>query len=360
MSCRRAKRCSFRNGLWSTIEFQSELGAYCPHLKRFRADNPDPVVNRSVKYATAIVVVHLVISLLHGLAHHELHVPLSPLASFFVIAVALIFPLIAIGLLWTAKEQLGFILLSLTLFGSLIFGGYHHFMALGPDNVSRRPSAWGTTFHLTAYLLLVTEAIGACVGIHFLKMWETKRTRDLRWALLAGIVVFVLALWLCSIDDSEGCVSLLPGTLPATYLDFRASKLSTPAADVLSLIWYFAVSYALLKSYRLLVQAAVNRGDARWALLAGVVLTTLGGVMGFVGPPGWDFLLAPVTYAVLLGNMFFFPLGWFLSFPGASDEIRSYILAFGFSILLYSALSYAAIKAWRILFRVARSWSRGR
>lgn len=317
-------------------------------------------MSRSAKSATVIVVVHLVISILHGLAHHELHVSLSPLASIFVIVVTLISPLIAIGLLWTGNERLGFILLSITLFGSLIFGGYHHFMTLGPDSVSRSPSAWGTTFHLTAYLLLVTEAIGTCVGIHFLKMWGTKRTRDLRFALLAGMVVFVLALWLCSINDSEGCIYLLPGTLPATSLDFRAPKLSTPAAYVLSMIWYFAVFYALLKSYRLLVQATANRGDARWALLAGVLLASLGGVMGFVGPPGWDFLLAPATYAVYLLTMFSFPLGWFLSFPGASYEVRGYVLAFGFIVLLYSALTYAAIKAWRILVRVVRSWSRGR
>jgi hypothetical protein len=300
-------------------------------------------VNRSVKYATAIVVVHLVISILHGLAHHELHVTLSPLASIFVIVVTLSFPLIAIGLLWTAKERLGFILLSLTLFGSLIFGGYHHFMALGPDNVSRRPSAWGTTFHLTAYLLFVAEAIGTCVGIHFLKIWKTKRTRDLRFALLASVFVFALALWQCSIDH-EACVYLLPGLLPATYLDLRFPNLTGPAAYLLSLIWYFALSYALLKSWRLLVQATVNRGDARWALLAGVVLSAVGGVMGFVGPPRWDFLLAPGADAVELVTMFPFPLDWLLSFPGASYEVLSYPLLFVFSVLLYSALSYAAIR----------------
>jgi hypothetical protein len=52
-------------------------------------------VSRSAKYATAIVVAHLLVNIAHGLAHHELRVGVAPSASIFVIAVVLIFPLIA-------------------------------------------------------------------------------------------------------------------------------------------------------------------------------------------------------------------------------------------------------------------------
>ena len=126
-------------------------------------------MNRSAKYATAIVVAYLLVNIVHGLAHRELRVGLARLDSIFVIVVVLILRLIAAGLLWTAKKQLGFILLSLSLFGSLLFGLYHHFLALGPDHVHSQPaSAWGNTFVMTAYLLLITETIGTYVGIHFL------------------------------------------------------------------------------------------------------------------------------------------------------------------------------------------------
>ena len=43
--------------------------------------------------------------LLQPLAHRELHIDLAPLDSIFVIVVVLIFPLIAMGLLWTAEKR---------------------------------------------------------------------------------------------------------------------------------------------------------------------------------------------------------------------------------------------------------------
>jgi hypothetical protein len=50
-------------------------------------------------YATAMVVAHLLVNIVHGLAHGELRVGLAPVASIFVIVVVLVFPLIAMGLL---------------------------------------------------------------------------------------------------------------------------------------------------------------------------------------------------------------------------------------------------------------------
>jgi hypothetical protein len=130
-------------------------------------------VNRSAKYATAIVLAHLLVNFVHGLAHRDLRVGLAPLASIFVVLVVLIFPLLAVGLVWTAKKRLGLILLSLSMFGSLIFGLYHHFLSVSPDHVRvQPPSPWGITFVLTAYLLLITEAIGTYVGVHFLRIAE--------------------------------------------------------------------------------------------------------------------------------------------------------------------------------------------
>ena len=109
-------------------------------------------VNRSAKYVTAIVVAHLLVNIAHGLAHRELRVGLDPPASIFVIVVLLVSPLLAMALLWTTKKQIGLILLSLSIFGSLLFGFYHHFLVASPDHVRLQPaSAWGIAFVLTAY-----------------------------------------------------------------------------------------------------------------------------------------------------------------------------------------------------------------
>ena len=134
-------------------------------------------MSRSAKHSTAIVVAYLLVNIVHGLAHRELHVGLAPLASIFVIVVVLVFPLIATGLLWTAKKRRGLILLSLSMFGSLLFGLYHHFLAVSPDHIHSQPSGgWGTTFILTAYLFFVTEAIGTYAGVYFL--WIAKETSN--------------------------------------------------------------------------------------------------------------------------------------------------------------------------------------
>jgi hypothetical protein len=128
-------------------------------------------VNRAAKYTTGIVAAHLLVNIVHGLAHRHLHVGLAPLASIFVIVAVLIFPLLAMGLVWRARERLGLILLSLSMFGSLLFGLYQHFLAVSPDHVRLQPrSPSGITFVLTAYLLLITEAIGTYVGVHFLSV----------------------------------------------------------------------------------------------------------------------------------------------------------------------------------------------
>lgn len=136
-------------------------------------------MDRRATYVTAIVVAHLLVNIAHGLAHHELRVGLALPGTMFVILVVLIAPLLAMGLLWTAEKRLGLMLLSLSMSGSFFFGLYHHFLAMGPDHVDSQPwSPWGLTFGLTAYALLITEAIGTYVGIHFLRIAKAAESED--------------------------------------------------------------------------------------------------------------------------------------------------------------------------------------
>jgi len=124
---------------------------------------------------SVIAVAHLLLNIAHGLAHRQLGVGLAIRDSIFVIAVVLVSPLAAMTLVWTAAKRFGLVLLSFSMFGSLLFGWYHHFLAMSPDHVHSQPStAWGMTFVLTAYCLLFTEAIGTYAGFHFL--WIAKGT----------------------------------------------------------------------------------------------------------------------------------------------------------------------------------------
>lgn len=50
--------------------------------------------------------------------------------------------------------------------GSLIFGGYYHYVLVSPDHVSHLPAGdarW--LFRLTAGLLMLTELLGVIVGL---------------------------------------------------------------------------------------------------------------------------------------------------------------------------------------------------
>jgi hypothetical protein len=127
-------------------------------------------MNLAAKYVTGIVVAHLLVTIVHGLAHRNLHIGLTALAAIFVNVVVLMAPLLAMLLVWTVKKRLGLVFLSLSMSGSLLFGLYHHFLAMSPDHVHAHPATpWGMTFVVTAYGLLLTEAIGTYVGIHFLR-----------------------------------------------------------------------------------------------------------------------------------------------------------------------------------------------
>jgi hypothetical protein len=133
--------------------------------------------DREVKCGTAIVLAHLVVNIMHGVAHRELGVELGPAAMLFVAGVILLCPLLAMVLLWASQKRLGLIILTLSMAASLVFGLYNHFAVKGPDHVGQQaPAPWGTAFVLTAYLLLFTEAIGTYIGLYFLyrRMWASK------------------------------------------------------------------------------------------------------------------------------------------------------------------------------------------
>jgi len=119
-----------------------------------------------VRLATAVALLHLLINIGHGTAHAKLNILLGAAGTLFVLIVILILPLVATILLWTSRQRLGWILLTLSMAVSLVFGLYNHFWQMGPDHVGQQAaSPWSAWFSITAYLLFLSEAAGVLLGL---------------------------------------------------------------------------------------------------------------------------------------------------------------------------------------------------
>jgi hypothetical protein len=114
---------------------------------------------------TITVIAHLIVNLLHGRAHTELGVGLTSFQQFYVIAVILVAPLIALLLSWTRYARASLWLLLALMLGSLIFGACYHYIIVSSDHVAHLPpgDARGL-FRVTALLLLITEAAGVVLA----------------------------------------------------------------------------------------------------------------------------------------------------------------------------------------------------
>jgi hypothetical protein len=88
---------------------------------------------------TSLVVIHLAATLWHGDAHTKLAVGLSPAKNLFVYIVILTAPIVAAGLVWTRYVSAGLWLFVLSMLGALLFGAYHHYVMVSPDNIAHLP-----------------------------------------------------------------------------------------------------------------------------------------------------------------------------------------------------------------------------
>ena len=121
--------------------------------------------SRIAAVLTATVVVHAVVVLLHARAHQTLTINMSGLQNAFIGLVIIAAPIVAAVLVWTSYRRIGALILAVSMLGALIFGGYHHFLDPGIDNISSvAPHDWGTVFRLTAFLLAIIEAWGSVAG----------------------------------------------------------------------------------------------------------------------------------------------------------------------------------------------------
>ena len=124
---------------------------------------------------TAAVTVHLVASLWHGSTHTRLGVELSTQQTLFIYLVIIIAPAIAGILVWTRYASIGLWVFFLAMLGSFLFGVYHHYVLVSPDNISHLPpgtpqshSHFVASAGVIALIELASTLYGAfCVGRNY-------------------------------------------------------------------------------------------------------------------------------------------------------------------------------------------------
>jgi hypothetical protein len=123
---------------------------------------------------TGLVAVHFAATLWHGRGHTQLAVELSLWQTLFVYIVILIAPLVAAGLVWTRYLSTGLWVFFLSMLGAFLFGAYHHYVMVSPDNIGHLPAGspeaqaqFIASAGVLALLELASALYGAfCLGLH--------------------------------------------------------------------------------------------------------------------------------------------------------------------------------------------------
>ena len=124
------------------------------------------------KIAIAVLVaIHLAVALWHGTAHSALAISLPSGKNAYVFIVILIAPVVAASLIWTRYVVVGAWIFLLSMLGALLFGGYHHYVLVSPDNIGHLPhgsAAAQSTFIASAAALALLELASALYGAFYL------------------------------------------------------------------------------------------------------------------------------------------------------------------------------------------------
>jgi hypothetical protein len=130
-----------------------------------------------VRYAILVVLAHIIINGIHGIAHQQLGVSISDFQSAYVFLVTLVAPIAAVIMLLFLKQPKillgGAWLLLVSMLASLLFGIVYHIVIPSSDNiftVMLNPSLYSVVFTSTAILLLIVEGIGIWVGAKATRM----------------------------------------------------------------------------------------------------------------------------------------------------------------------------------------------
>ncbi|MCZ6709196.1 MAG: hypothetical protein O7B25_02410 [Gammaproteobacteria bacterium] len=128
---------------------------------------------------TTLVIIHLIAILWHGDAHTTLAIELPVLKNIFVYGVIVAGPIVGTSLIWTRFSALGTCLIAVSMVGALMFGVYHHYVLVSPDNIAHLPNGAvnaQTQFIDSAAVIAIIELISALVG--FFALGQTRATKE--------------------------------------------------------------------------------------------------------------------------------------------------------------------------------------
>jgi hypothetical protein len=114
----------------------------------------------------AVVVLHLLVSLVHGLAHGTVGVSGNGPTMAFVVIVIIAGPLVGFAWMWK-NAVAGARIIGVAMAASLLFGLINHFIIAGPDRVDHVVAHAQTLFEVTAVLLVLSEAAGSVLGFSY-------------------------------------------------------------------------------------------------------------------------------------------------------------------------------------------------
>ncbi len=116
---------------------------------------------------SALVVIHLIATLWHGEAHSILGIELSPLENIYILAGILAAPIVGAILAWTRFSLLGIGVFAISMVGALLFGVYHHYILVSPDNIAYLTTGTASAhaqFINSAALIAIIELLSSLWG----------------------------------------------------------------------------------------------------------------------------------------------------------------------------------------------------
>lgn len=131
-----------------------------------------------VRYAILVVLAHIIITGMHGIAHQQAGVSISDFQSAYVFLVTLAAPIAAAVMLFLNKPKIqlgGSWLLLVSMLGSLLFGLVYHVLLPGSDNIftiiMHEPLLDSAVFFTsTAMLLVIVDGVGSWIGARTTRM----------------------------------------------------------------------------------------------------------------------------------------------------------------------------------------------
>ena len=114
----------------------------------------------------AVVVLHLLVSLVHGSAHGTAGVSGKGPSMAFVVIVIIAGPLVGLAWMWK-NAVVGARIIGATMAASLLFGLVNHFIIASPDRVDYVVAHARMVFEVTALMLVLSEAAGSVLGFSY-------------------------------------------------------------------------------------------------------------------------------------------------------------------------------------------------